>query len=80
MKHKLNVKERLINVKKEHTCDKGKQSKVLALCATQEIAEQVDAQLSEIKSARHRHVSCKKTSSDSRLASMHYDDVVNKKA
>ena len=49
------------------------------LHATQEIAEQVDTQLSKIKSARHRHMSCKKTSSDSRLASMHYNNMVNKK-
>jgi len=80
IRQKLNVKDKIIDVKKEYTYDKGKRSKVLVVYATEESADQIDKQLGNIKSKRYRYVSYKRTSSDSRLASMHYNDMINRKA
>ena len=47
---RLNIKEKIIDVKKEYTYDKGQRSKVLVIYATEEQADQINEQLSTIKS------------------------------
>ena len=78
VKERLQVQENLIDVKKECTHDKGKRSKVLAVHATQESAAQFDKML-DVKSKRFRHMSCKRSTSDSRLAAMHFNEMANRR-
>ena len=77
---RLNIREKIIDVKKEYTYEKGQRSKVLVIYATEEKADQINEKLSTIKSKRYRYVSYKKTTSEERLASMHFNDMKNIKA
>ena len=38
-RQRLSIKQKTINIAKEHTCDEGKWSKVLATCATKDYAD-----------------------------------------
>ena len=78
VKERLQVQENLIDVKKECTYDKGKRSKALAVHATQDCAAQFDKML-DIKSKRFRYASCKRSTSDSRLAAMHFNEMANRR-
>ena len=50
---RLNIREKIIDVKKEYTYEKGQRSKVLVIYATEEKADQINEQLSTIKSKQY---------------------------
>jgi hypothetical protein len=80
IKEKLNITEKLIDVKKEFIYEKGKYSKVLMVYATENDADQINEEFSKLKLGYYQYVSYKKISSDKRLGSIHYNEMINIKA
>jgi len=80
IKNRLAITNNVIEVKKEYTYDKGKRSKVLVIYAIENVADQIDEQLKNLKSKRYRYLSYKLNTSDERMGAMHYNDVINIKA
>ena len=78
----MKLSEGLIDIKKEHTCEKRKRSKVLAVYAIERNASQINEDFSKLTNAstRHQFISYRKTTSEERLASMHHNEMTNIKA
>ena len=77
---RLNVSSRIIDIKKEYTYEKGKQSKALMIYVVASHVNQVLEAMKKIKNARCKFVSCKHATLVERLASMHHNDMKNIKA
>ena len=79
---RLKLSEGLIGIKKEHTCERRKRSKVLAVYAIEKNASQINEDFSKLTntSTRYQFISYRKTTSEERLASMHHNEMINIKA
>ena len=80
LKEKLQIDEGLIDIKKEFTYEKGKRSKVLSVYAITSAAKEINEKLCIAKFSRYKYISYKNTTSDTRLASMHTNEMKNIKA
>ena len=70
---RLKLKDGTINIKKEHTYERGKRSKVLTVHVIQSKVATVTDQLSTLTNTRYQFISYRKTTSEERLASMHHN-------
>ena len=76
----MELDQNLINIKKEHTCEKGNRSKVLSVYAVEREAKEIDEASCELKSPRYACMSYRHATSDERLAAMHRNDRCNIKS
>ena len=74
---KINIEEKIIDVRKAYTYDKGERSKVLVVYATEKEALRINDKLMNAKYNRYKYVSYKGSSSDGRLAAMQTNDMKN---
>jgi len=72
---KINVTEKIIDVRKAYTYDKGERSKVLVVYATENEASSINNKLSNAKYDRYKYISYKGSSSDVRLVAMQANDM-----
>ena len=77
---RLGISNGIVDIKKEYTYEKGKRSKVLMVYVISSQVKQVLDGMSKMKTTRYKFVSYKHTTSEERLASMHYNDMKNIKA
>ena len=77
---RLKLSEGIIDVKKEFTFERNIKSKVLAVYAIKSKASEINEEFSKLINTRCQFISCRKTSSEERLASMHHNEMTNLKA
>ena len=75
-----NLDDKVIEIKKKVTFERGTSSKVLMMCALEDEANTADKTMFDTEFKRFQHVSYKLTSSKQRLASMHANEMNNEKA
>ena len=74
---KADIINGFIEIKKQHTCDRGVRSKVLVVHAIEEKAKEISNKLQEIKTSRCKHAPCRDTSIQERLLAMQANDMMN---
>lgn len=76
----LELEDNAIDIRKRFAYERNSRSKVLSIWAIQDDALEIDEILSNMNSQRYKYLSCRKTTSEERLAAMHHNDVKNIKA
>ena len=77
LKEKLQINKELIDIKKEFIYEKGKRSKVLSVYAITSAVKEINEKLCVAKFSRYKYILYKNTNLDTRLASMHTNEMKN---